>query len=81
MRYGWHGAEALMLMIEDELEHESWKDYTANMLCMIARPQYESEIPLYTDLAEKTKPENKMTADEIFDQVINKLDTLEMRGA
>lgn len=78
--YGWHGADALIAMVEDELELDLWRDYTANALCLIARPQYESEIPFYTSLLGQEKPENNMTAEEIYDQVMNRLDTLEMRG-
>lgn len=71
----------LFSLVEEELELDSWRCYTANILCMIARPNYESEIPLYTDLIEGKKPENNMTADEIYDHIMEKLDELEMKGA
>lgn len=44
------------------------------MLCMIARPNYETEIPLFSDIMDSEKPDNKMTTDEIFDHVMNRLD-------
>jgi len=45
------------------------------MLCLIARPNYESKISLFSELWEKRgkSPENK-TADEIYDGVLAKLD-------
>lgn len=67
-------------MVEADIEQEAWQDYTANILCMIARPQYESEIPMYTKLAGHEKPENEMTSEEIFDNIMNKLDELAMKG-
>lgn len=69
-------------MLEEELEEEAWKEYTANILCMIARPNYETTIPMYSELiAEEKKPENNLTADEIFNNVMDKLDELITKGA
>lgn len=57
-------------------------EYMADMLCLIARPNYESKISLFSELWEKRgkSPENK-TADEIFDDVMNKLDEYSKKGA
>ena len=62
--------------MEEELEDEAWRHYVANILCMIARPQYESTIPMYTDLMSEKKPESNMTSEEIYNQVMGKLDEL-----
>ena len=73
--------DALIAAMEEELHKKAWMEYTADMLCMIAKPNYESEIPLYSELINKgTKPNNNMTADEIYDHVMNRLDELSKKG-
>ena len=69
-------------MVESELEDMAWKDYIANILCLIARPNYESEIPMYTDLIDwKKAVEDNRTAEEIYNSVIGKLEELEKKEA
>ena len=73
--------DALTAVMEEEVLRKAWMEYTADMLCMIARPNYEKEIPLYSDLINKdTKTTNNMTADEIYDHVMNRLDELSGKG-
>ena len=65
-----------MVCLEDEMKTDVWKEYTADMLCLVARPHYESKLPLYSELFESRNVNNNMTADEIFDHVVNKLDEM-----
>ena len=48
-------------------------DYTADILAMIARPNYETNIPLFTELMnpEQQKPK---TASEIKSDILKKLE-------
>ena len=76
LKYGWHGVHALMVCLEDEIKNDVWKEYTANFLCLVARPNYESKLPLYSELLEIEKVNNNMTTDEIIDNVVSKLDEI-----
>ena len=76
LKYGWHGADTLAVCVEEEVRQEALKEYMADMLCLIARPHYESKISLFSELWTDKGAVSTMTADEIFDHVMNRLDEL-----
>ena len=65
---------ALVVCIEEEAIQRARADYIANMLCMIARPNYETEIPLFSEMFEMMPKVEPMTAEEIYNHVMDRLD-------
>lgn len=47
----------------------------ANMLCMAVQPDYESRLPMFSDLMHKNRkgPERPKTAAEIKEEIVRKL--------
>ena len=74
LKYGWHGADALIACVEDEVRQDALKEYMADMLCLIARPHYKSNISMFSELYKEVETNSNKTADEIFDGVLAKLD-------
>ena len=51
-----------------------WQEYVADMLCLIARPKYETEISMYSELVHKNVNKTaNMTGEEVRQYVLKKL--------
>ena len=61
-------------MVDEDVRQQAWQDYTATMLWLVASSFSENELPKFMDLVQGNKKSDGPTADEIFDNVVEKLD-------
>lgn len=63
--------DALYVTVRDEQVRSGWREYVADLLCLLAQPHYEKEIPFFRDTVQKKA--EPMTAEEIKQHVREKL--------
>ena len=60
-------------MVREEAVQEAWREYTADLLALIAKPNYSSEIPLFSEMFRKKEEKPKMTAEDIKQHILKRL--------
>lgn len=62
----------LMAVLNDRIALENWRNYVADMICLNVRPKYEGEIEFYSKIMQD-KPKDELTAKQIIDGILKKL--------
>ena len=64
---------ALLCLLDEDREQNNWRQYMATVNWSIGRFVYKGEfLPLYTEMLERSKPDNR-TADEVIDDLADKI--------
>lgn len=77
LRYGWHGMDALVAVLNESLREDQYREYTAVVLHSIGRGLFGEDYPVpeYHDLISGTIParDDLQTGEEIIAHLIKRL--------